>query len=183
MMTALPTIRPRLREPKGRSLPSHQKRAGLGVWAATRSRQDRARIRLWKRSAPFDPSERDRFAEALAALARAWSGVLPVGTIATCPPQGASAPGPYAALELARVAAGILGVPFVEVLARQGRKRWHGPHEALRQAPFIATIPDPAPPMVLVLDDLVTSGATLKRSIAALNAAGVAGFGFAFSGV
>jgi adenine/guanine phosphoribosyltransferase-like PRPP-binding protein len=102
--------------------------------------------------------------------------------VATIPPQGASAPGPYAALELARAAAAILGVPLVEVLARTDTKRWHGPHHALKQAPFVATLPEPRPTMVLVLDDLVTSGRTLRLSIEALNRAGCAAFGFAFSG-
>jgi hypothetical protein len=173
---------PRLREPRVRSLPSHQKRAGLGVWASTRSRAARAAVRRWKRSAPFDPAERDAFAAALAGLVRSWSPVLPDGTIATIPTQGASAPGPYAALELGRAAADILGVPLVEVLIRTDAKRWHGPHHALRQAPFDCTLPAGPPVLVLVLDDLVTSGRTMRLSIEAINRAGCAAFGFAFTG-
>jgi predicted amidophosphoribosyltransferase len=37
--------------------------------------------------------------------------------------------------------------------------------------------------MVLVVDDLVTTGATMRRSLEATRAAGVAAFGFGFSGV
>jgi hypothetical protein len=44
-------------EPPGRSLASHQKRAGLGVWAPGRSLQARTAIKLWKRTHPFDRAE------------------------------------------------------------------------------------------------------------------------------
>jgi orotate phosphoribosyltransferase len=36
--------------------------------------------------------------------------------------------------------------------------------------------------MVLVVDDLVTSGTTMRRSLEAIRAAGSAAFGFAYSG-
>ena len=175
-------ITTRLREPRTRSLPSHQKCAGLGCWAATRSRSARAAIRRWKHAPPFDPGELATFAAALAALVRQWSAVLPPGTLVTIPPQGASAPGPYAAEALGSAVAGILGLPFAELLARHEAKRWHGPHESLRQAPFVATLPDPAPTLIMVLDDLVTSGRTMRLLIQAINTAGVAAFGFGFSG-
>jgi hypothetical protein len=87
----------RWREPRSRWRPAHQKRAGLGVWCANRSHQARARIRAWKRSAAFDPAELAGFAAAVADLVRAWSPILPLGTIRTVPPQGASASAPYAA--------------------------------------------------------------------------------------
>lgn len=169
-------------EPPGRALWSHQKRAGLGVWAAARSHEARDRIKTWKRSAPFDPAESSAIAQALAALVRAWSPVLPPGTVATVPPQGASAPGPYAAYILAAATAEALGVPFVPMLERTDSKRWHGPHHALRQSPFTCDLPAEVPAAVLVLDDLVTSGMTMKLSLSAIRAAGVAAFGFAFSG-
>ncbi len=170
-------------EPPGRSLASHQKRAGLGVWAANRSYAARAQIKAWKRSAPFDGGELEAFSLAVADLVRAWSPVLPSGTLVTVPPQGASAPGPYAALALGRVVAEALGLPLAEVLTRTDVKRWHGPHASLRQTPFACTLPEPAPILVLVVDDLVTSGATMRRSLEAIRAAGVAAFGFGYSGV
>jgi orotate phosphoribosyltransferase len=122
------------------------------------------------------------FAAAVAALVRAWSPILPAGTVVTVPPQGASAPGPYAAESLGQAVAAALGLPFVEVLTRTEPKRWHGPHASLRQAPFVAALPAPAPPIVLVVDDLVTSGRTMRHSIDAIRQAGAAAFGFAFSG-
>jgi hypothetical protein len=87
----------RLREPPAHRLPCHQKRAGLGVWACTRSREDRAAVKLWKRRAPLECAELEAFAAAL---------------------------------------------------------------------------PDPPLPMVLVVDDLVTSGATMRRSLDAIRKAG-----------
>jgi adenine/guanine phosphoribosyltransferase-like PRPP-binding protein len=105
------------------------------------------------------------------------------GTIITVQPQGASAPGPYAALALGRGVAEALGLPFVEALGRTDVKRWHGPHHSMRQAPFSCALPDPAPTMALIVDDTVTSGWTMRLSVEAIRSAGVAAFGFGFSGV
>jgi hypothetical protein len=97
MITAPSLITRRWREPRTRWLPAHQKRAGLGVWAANRSHAARARVKAWKRTHPLDPAALAEFAAAVADLVRAWSPILPRGTVLTIPPQGASAPGPYAA--------------------------------------------------------------------------------------
>ena len=75
-----------------------------------------------------------------------------------------------------------LGVPFAEVLVRTDEKRWHGTHFALRQAPFVAMLREPPPLLVLIVDDLVTTGATMRRSLQAIRASRVAAFGFSFSG-
>ena len=76
-----------------------------------------------------------------------------------------------------------LGSPFsAEVLNRTDPKRWRGPHSRLRLAPYVAALPDPAPPMLLVVDDLSTSGRTMRNSIEAILACGVMAFGFAASG-
>jgi hypothetical protein len=173
------------REPESSSrwLPTHQKRAGLGVWTVGRSHRDRYAIKSWKLAAPFDPITLAAFVTGLVGLIRAWSPVLPSGTLVTVPPPGASAPGPYAAAELGRLVAAELAVPFVEILSRADVKRWHGPHHSLRQGPFECLLPEPAPVMVLIVDDLVTSGATMRRSLEAIRNARVATFGFAFSGV
>src|SRR5262249_33714971 len=157
----------------GRSLASHQKRAGLGVWAVNRAEPDREVIKAWKQAAPFDPEGRAGFASSVAELVRAWSPILPAGTIVTVPPPGASAPRPSAAEALGQAVAGILGLPFSAILERTDAKRWHGPHHSLRQAAFVCTLPEPAPAMVLVIDDLITSGRTMRLSIEALRAAGV----------
>jgi hypothetical protein len=148
----------------------------------TRSRASRSAVKLWKRHHPFDPGQAAGFAEAVAGLIRAWSPVLPPGTIVTAPPQGASAPGPYAAFDLAVRVAEALGLPFLPILSRTDQKNWHGPLFSLKQAPYLCTPPDPAPTLVLVIDDLTTSGATLKLSLAAIRGAGIPAFGFAYSG-
>ena len=172
----------RYREPRTRWLPCHQKRAGLGVWAAVKSWQARNAMKRWKRTLPFDPELLIEFSGAVAGLIRAWSPVLPPGTVITAPPQGASVGQPYAAEALGRAVAEALGLPYVEVLARTDCKRHHGPHASLRQAQFVCTLHDPAPPLVVIVDDLCTSGRTMRNAIEAIQYAGVAAFGFCYSG-
>ena len=76
-----------------------------------------------------------------------------------------------------------LGLPFSgEVLTRTEPKRWHGPHSSLRQAPYVAALSEPAPPMLLVVGDLCTSGRSMRNSIEAILACGVMAFGLAASG-
>jgi hypothetical protein len=132
---------------------------------------------------PFDEAMLTGFSAGLAGLIRAWSPILPAGTVVTVPPQGASAPGPYAADALGRGVAEALGLRFAEALGRTDSKRWHGPHHSLRQASFRWELPGGVvPPMILVVDDLVTSGATVQRSLEAVRAAGIMAFAFAYSG-
>ena len=76
-----------------------------------------------------------------------------------------------------------LGLPFSgEVSTRTEPKRCYDPHSRLRQARYVAAVPDPTPTLVLIVDDLCTSGRTMRHSIEAIRAAGAAAFGFAFSG-
>ena len=76
-----------------------------------------------------------------------------------------------------------LGLPFsAEVLSRTEPKLRHGPHSRLRQAPDVAAVPDPIPPLVLIVDDLCTSGRTMRLSLEAIRGAGILAFGLA-SGV
>jgi hypothetical protein len=124
----------RFREPAGRFRSAHQARAALGVWACSRTRTDRSDVRAWKASLPFAEAPLADFAERLAQLIRTWCPVLPGGSLITVPPQGASAPGPYAARALGSAVAEILGVPFPEVLTRTEPKPWHGVIHALKQA-------------------------------------------------
>jgi hypothetical protein len=162
---------------------THQKRAGLGVWCVNRSASDRTAIEVWKSAHPFDRGELERFASAVVGLIRAWSPVLPAGTVLTVPPQGASAPGPYAAEALGRRVAEALGLPFVPgMLRRTDRKRWHGPWHSRTQSDYRCDPPAPGTPMILVADDLATSGTTMRLSLKAIRATGTAAFGFAYSG-
>jgi hypothetical protein len=136
----------------------------------------------WKSVAPFDPGEHARFAREIVALIGAWSGgVYDPRTWITCPPQGASAPGPYAAEALARAVADVLGFPYLDTLARTGQKRYHHPMESRRQPPYICVLPRKPPGMILVVDDLVTSGTTMRLSLTAIRSAGVPAFGFSYA--
>jgi hypothetical protein len=171
------------REPAGRFRHAHQARSALGVWAVTRSRTDRAAIVAWKSAHPFDPGMLAGYAAGLAGLIRAWSPILPPSAAVTTPPQGASAGRPYAAEALGRAVAGALGLSYVAMLRRTDGKLYHGPWDSRRQAPYVCEVPDPPPPLCLVVDDLATSGTTLRLALEAVRGAGVMAFGFAYSGV
>lgn len=168
-------------EPEGRKLPSHQKRARLGTWAVRRDVEARKRIIGWKGDGQPTGAFLDGVAEDLVGLIRQWSPILPAGTVVTIPPQGASYPGPYAALAIGKLVAEDLDLDLVETLTRKGVKRWHGPQFSREQEPYEAAV-EGDPPIVLVVDDLLTSGTTMKLSLEALNQAGFPAFGFAWSG-
>ncbi len=174
------------REPAGRFRPSHQARSALGVWACSRARADRSALMAWKSAAPYDPGQAVAFGQALAALIRRWSPVLPRDAIVTTPPPGASAARglPYAAALIGEAAAAALGLRYATALARIGEKTRHGPWAAREQAAFeVLALPDPRPSLVLVLDDAATSGRTMRLALEALRGAGLMAFGFVFTGV
>jgi hypothetical protein len=171
------------REPAGRFRHAHQARSSLGVWAVTRSRADRAAIVGWKSAHPFDPGMLAGFAAGLAGLIRAWSPILPPPVVVTTPPQGASAGRPYAAEALGRAVAGALGRPYAAMLRRTDDKPYHGPWDSRRQAPYVCAVPDMPPSLCIVVDDLATSGTTLRLALEAVRGAGIMAFGFAYSGV
>jgi hypothetical protein len=76
-----------------------------------------------------------------------------------------------------------VSLPFsAEVLSLTEPKRWRGPHSRLRLARYVAALPDPAPPMLLVVGDLCTSGRSMRNSIEAILACGVMAFGLAANG-
>ena len=116
----------------------------------------------------------------LCAVIRQWQPVLPPDAVVTTPPQGASEGQPYAAGFLARAVAQVLNLDYQTTLARTDKKRWHGRHYALGQDAFRVTCAPPA--MTLVIDDLMTSGTTMRLSLEALRAAGVRAYGFAWCG-
>ena len=178
-----------LAEPRGRfRLGHHQRLRGgagpiVGTWSCYLSSALRERLIAWKGSAPFDPKALAEFAGALADLVKLWDGgIRPAGTVVTTPPQGAGAPGPYAAEALARRVAGVLGVPFVPMLRRTDVKRYHSPWDSRRQLPYAVEVPDPRPGMALIVDDLLTSGTTMRLALEALRGAGIPSHGFVYSG-
>src|SRR5262249_53985422 len=66
-----------------------------------------------------------------------------------------------------------LGLPFsAEVLSRTEPKPSHGPHSRLRLAQWGAAVPHPTPPLVFGVDDLCTSGRTMRLSLETIRLAG-----------
>jgi predicted amidophosphoribosyltransferase len=129
---------------------------------------------------PFGVSGESSKSVPIVTTIRQWSPTLPPDTAVTVPPQGASFPGHYYAADLAQAVAGTLAVPFIESLQRTDTKAYHHPRESMRQAPY-RSIRTP-PPVVIVVDDLITSGTTMRLALEALRNAGVTAFGFAFAG-
>ena len=157
-----------------------QRRAAIGVLTATRDKAARERVLAWKAAGEENADLAGEFAAELAGLIRQWSPVLPTGTVITCPPQGASHPGHYFAADLAHAVAEILGVAFVELVARSDAKTRHGPWPSLEQKPYTVLATAPA---AIVVDDLITSGTTMKLALSALRQAGVTAWGFGYNGV
>jgi predicted amidophosphoribosyltransferase len=160
----------------------HYRHAGLGTWVCHRTlpEETMAALLAWKK----DPAKRETFirqaAEDLAGLIRVWQPAIPAEWVVTVPPAGASAPGPYPAGFLARKVAELLSRPFITTLARKDQKRYHGRHYTLNQKAFkVKTKPLS---VALVVDDIATSGTTMRLSLEALRSAGVPAFGFAFWG-
>jgi len=162
---------------------SHR-RAGLGVTTATNSPSDRRNILRTKADPLRDADTLAAFAADVAVLIRHWLPTPPPGTVVTAPPQGASWPGEYFAESLAAETARIIGLPYLSLIARTDEKKHHHPMVALRQAPFAYRDDTalPQPPTVIVVDDIITSGTTMKNSLAALAAAGIPAYGFAYNG-
>jgi hypothetical protein len=156
-----------------------QRRAGLGVLSVHSDRATRDRVVAWKTRGEEDQDETGRMASELAALMRQAIPVPPSGCVLTIPPQGASAPGPYFARALGRRVANATGLPLVEILQRSGVKEFHGRRASLAQRAYSVSMTVPA---VIVIDDLITSGNTLRLSLAALRAAEIPCWGFAYNG-
>jgi hypothetical protein len=156
----------------------HQKSARLGVWACVRNPEARLELARWRKT--LSQQRTDHYAKQLAELVLKWSPVIPSDWLLTCPPAGVSPPDRYPARYLAQAIADRLSIRFQECISRTDSKRWHGPAYALRQAPFSATIP-PSHPVVIIVDDFITSCTNMRLSLEAVNEQLVRAFGFAFS--
>jgi hypothetical protein len=163
--------------------PGHFRHAGLGTWCCRRglTGPDAAAFQAWKQA----PAQHDAFctsmALALAALIRQWQASIPADWVVTTPPPGASAGKDYPAGFLGRAVAHELGLAYQTTLQRPGgAKKWHGRHYALKQEPF--SVVGKPPSVALVVDDMMTSGRTMRLALDALRAAGTPAFGFACIG-
>ena len=162
----------------------HVRRAGLGVFAVQSIRDLAADPRFleyqhWKQT--INDSSTANKAGALAALIRAWQPHLPADWKITTPPAGASRPGPYPAAFLAAALAAELHLAYAPCLHRDPAgddKTHHMALLALRQKPFhVAPLPAAC---LLVVDDFINTGTTLRLSLQALRDAGATCFGFAW---
>ena len=179
MLTAIPEENGTAEKTPTKRTGYSQRRAGMGVLSVTRDQPNRRRIVGWKTAGQEDTQQTAEFADELAALVVQALPVPPSGCVLTIPPQGASWPGPYYARLLAREVAKRLGMPLAEIIQRTDTKQYHGPAASLEQTPYSLTSKVPA---AIILDDLITSGQTMKLSLDALRTAKVPAWGFAYSG-
>lgn len=156
------------------------RRAGLGVTVVSKHHAEQKQIIREKLSPTWDAAFIGKLADALARLITCWLPTLPPDALLTPPPQGASWPGPYFAGELCDAVSARLGRKAARLITRTDAKHYHHPMEALRQAPF--RYEGPKVPLVIIVDDLITSGATMKRAMTAVQEKGIAAYGFAYYG-
>ncbi len=161
----------------------HVRRAGLGVFSAVYLREAAAdpryqTFRAWKTDPASQAGFLDTATTAIVGLIRAWSPVIPADWTVTAPPAGASQAIPYPAGMLAKDVATRLDLDFLTMLQRTAAKRWHHPQESLRQEPYTVTVAPPA--VVLIVDDFISSGTTMRLAREALAARNAVSFGFAW---
>lgn len=156
------------------------RRAGLGVMTCRNDPHSRRELIREKLGNEPSGAVTTRAATELVSLIREWAPTLPPRTVVTCPPQGASWPRTYLAEQIAKHVATSLTCPFETLLTRTDQKTHHHPMAALAQSAFTAK-PTTAE-TVIVVDDLLTSGATMKLSLQAIRDSGKAAFGFAYNG-
>jgi hypothetical protein len=156
------------------------RRAGLGVLAATNDAHSRRWILRLKTAPLPDDAALARIVDGIVELIRAALPALPAGVVCSQPPQGASWPRDYFARAIAMAVANALGVPHRDLLSREHPKKRHGIQPSLEQPAFHCDTPHPGP--VLVIDDLITTGTTMRLSREAIAARGAPAYGFAYNG-
>jgi hypothetical protein len=158
----------------------HYKHAGLGVFVAKRScGVEYQRVVVWK--ATQDPIETERLADAISDVIKEWCPVFRQTWTVTNPPRGCSSGDkPHAAGLLAKQVANVLGLDYAEMLERVGERKWRGSRNATREQIFNAVkVPHD---VCLIIDDMATTGNTLRGALKALRSVGVPAFGFAYYG-
>lgn len=116
------------------------------------------------------PDTTAAFAGELADAGREVFGGYPPRALVTATPQGASAYSgqPYAAGFLAREVAASLDLDCATLFEPFTARRHHGRHYKADEAALLRADAGPVPELVLVVDDVVTSGATMLAARAAL---------------
>ena len=157
--------------PQRRTTGTHYRHAGLGTWAVKRNltAEERSAFQAWKQSPATHPLT-EVMAVELVALIHQWQPNLPRDWIVTTPPAGASEGREYPAGFLAKAVADKLGLDYMTTLTRSGGKNYHGAL-ALAHLPFTVTVKPPS--VALVVDDMMTTGSTMKLSLEALRGKGV----------
>jgi hypothetical protein len=159
--------------------PHLYRRNGTIAWSLHRSMQTKDAVVEAKSGMG---SGLTRWADPMAAMITAMVAPQKSRAVVTTPPQGASWPGHYHAADLATATANRLGLDFRHLLNRTDTKDRHGPWSSLQQSPYDLT-QQPGAPIVVIVDDLITSGTTIRLSVEALRSTGAAIHAFAINTV
>lgn len=138
----------------------------------------------WKLDPAANHEITDVMATELVSLIQSWQPLIPMDWVVSAPPQGASIHktknGDYPASFLAKSVANKLGIQCELGISRAEDKRYHGRYQSMAQAPYTVSRFPKGP--VLLVDDMITSGTTLRLSQAALAEGRVPSWAFAWVG-
>lgn len=158
----------------------HFRNARVGVFAA---RRDEPSLLLslfaWKQDPVFHHAIAQKASVEVSQMILAWQPVIPRDWMITTAPSGKSHGNEhYPAAILAKEVASSLGLGYETMLVRNDRKSRHGKFASLEQSPYSVCFTPPS--VVLVIDDILTSGTTMRLSLEALSRTGIPAFGFAY---
>ena len=142
----------------------------IGCYTACKWRQgksdDYKKFLEWKKNPSTYPDRTQEMARHVTDLVEQWARGWK-DFIITVPPQGASKGREYPAGFLGKEVASILDVDFVTIFNESTEeKKHHYPLESLELSPPSLKIKPDIP--ILIIDDVVTSGATVKNCLLAL---------------
>ena len=156
---------------------------GGRCWIAKRRRDiDLVGFYQWK----LDPLNDRKWVVAITGdlvdLIRTWQPVILPDWVITTPPQGASLfkskDGIYPAGIIGKSISCELGIDYLTVFERRETKKWHSPYHTARASPFKVLIKPPS--VLLIVDDMITSGNTMMNCLGICAEQGITCWGFAW---
>ena len=154
-------------------------------WMIRRRRDiDPAQFYGWKADPESVGKVADMIANELIGLIRSWQPVLLNDWVITTPPQGASLfktrDGVYPAGVVGKLVSCGLGLDYLTIFERQEVKRWHSTHQTFLASPFQLRIKPPS--VLLIVDDMITSGNTIRNCLDVCWEHNIPAWGFAWVG-
>ena len=166
--------------PEGHKSEGLMQQRGGPIWGCFNSYElsipDWNLLKAWKKNPEIYPSVTTRMAVDISTLLRwvLWidSPVNYHHLVISTPPQGVSKGKPYPAGFLGKEVSNILSFDYTVIFDTQDNRKYHGRMESLRKSPkeYIAIVQPDCP--CILIDDLCTTGETLRKSRDALLSVG-----------